>query len=70
MSPVIRLSVIAMGALLAACSNGPSLIVLKNPQTGELVQCRGATASAIAAARDAERCARAYEGQGYQRLPS
>jgi hypothetical protein len=49
---------------------GPTVVVMKNPTTGELVQCRGAntglsvTAESIAA-RD---CAQGYQAAGWQRM--
>jgi hypothetical protein len=57
-----------LSAWLAGCSSDPGVIVLKNPRTGELVQCRGVEGSNRDSARDAERCARAYEKEGYARI--
>jgi len=62
MSPAILI-----GALcVVAC--GPTLIVLKDPKSGQLVQCQSANASQIMAERDAESCAKAYEREGWQRI--
>jgi hypothetical protein len=57
-----------LSAWLAGCGSDPGVIVLKNPRTGELVQCRGVEGSNRDAARDAERCAKAYETEGYARI--
>ncbi|HEX9463334.1 MAG TPA: hypothetical protein VGB82_12115 [Alphaproteobacteria bacterium] len=61
--------VFLLSACLSACGHGPGLIVMKNPQTGEIVQCRGVTTvDAGRAAKEAESCARAYEREGYVRI--
>jgi hypothetical protein len=54
---------------LMACE-GPSLIVLQNPKTGQIVPC-GPTPDAASEhpALDAQRCADTYQRQGYVRLP-
>jgi hypothetical protein len=57
------------GMILSGCV-GPTVIVMKNPKTGELVQCRGANtglsmpAESIAA-RD---CAQGYLAAGWLRM--
>jgi hypothetical protein len=39
-----RLALLLVLAIPAAC--GPTVIVMKNPKTGELMQCRGSTGGA------------------------
>lgn len=53
---------------LAAC--GPSVIVMKNPTTGEVVQCKGNTTglSAVADAKAAQDCATGYQAAGWTRM--
>ena len=57
-------------ALFALCvaGCGPTLIVLKNSTTGQIVQCQGVNMSQIIAQNDAESCAKAYETQGFTRI--
>ena len=57
-----------LSAALAGCGSDPGVIVMKNPRTGELVQCRGVEGSNRDAAKDAKRCADAYEKEGYIRV--
>jgi hypothetical protein len=58
------------GACISACGGSdPGLIVLKNSQSGQLVQCRGVSGdNRDLAAQEAESCAQAYEQEGYVRV--
>jgi hypothetical protein len=51
---------------LAGC--GSTLIVLKNPQNGQIVQCSSGNSSQFIAQNEADNCAKAYEREGYQRI--
>lgn len=62
----MRTAILGFVIFLVGC--GPTLIVLKNPQTGQIVQCQGVNMSQIIAQSDAQSCAAAYESQGYQQI--
>lgn len=49
---------------------GPTVIVMKNPTTGELVQCRGANTGLSMSAESiaARDCAQGYTAAGWQRM--
>ena len=57
---------ILISLLLSAC--GPTLIMLKNPNTKEIVRCAPGSSdtSIIRQANDTEKCAKAYKLNGYQ----
>jgi hypothetical protein len=65
---VIRLSVLALVALLAGC--GPRVIVMRNPANGELVQCKASTTgvSGMAERSAAADCAQGYQAAGWVRM--
>lgn len=54
---------------LSACV-GPSIVVLKNPTTGEVVQCKGSSMglSMVADSMAARDCAAGYTASGWQRM--
>ena len=67
-----KLRLAAGAALLLGVTGcvGPTVVVMKNPNTGEIVQCRGAntgisTPVESMAARD---CANGYQAAGWQRM--
>lgn len=63
---------IATAACLALFGcEAPSLVVLQDPATGQIIPC-GPTPDAPSAnpAADAQSCAATYEGRGYYRLPA
>lgn len=51
---------------LGACS--PGMIVLRQPETGQLAECRATVPEALHVIPDTEPCAEGYEKQGYARL--
>lgn len=51
---------------LTAC--GPTQIVLQNPETKEIVQCKGDPLANWSPAGAAKECAKGYEKAGYIRL--
>jgi hypothetical protein len=55
--------------MLGACV-GPTVVMMKNPQTGELVRCSGANngLSLPADSWAAKGCADGYQAAGWQRL--
>jgi hypothetical protein len=64
------LSVFAVALLATGCA--PNLM-LKNPQTGEVVTCEGGSGfglGGVAVADRQNRCMEDFERQGYQRLPN
>ena len=67
--PMLRIVLLQIAIFLSACV-GPTVIVLRNPDTNEIIQCRGAntglsvTAESIAA-RD---CATGYTAAGWIRM--
>jgi hypothetical protein len=62
--------VLACLAAVACAPAAPSLIVLQNPKTGDIVPC-GPTPDVPSAdpAADARRCAADYERRGYVPVP-
>ena len=61
----------ALGTLLAlAACVGPTVVVMKNPQTGELLQCHGDNngLSMPAESWAAKGCADGYQAAGWVRL--
>lgn len=60
---------------IGGCS-GPSVIVMRNPQTAELIQCKtsyvGTTLTplwqAVADSKEAKGCADGYQAAGWQRM--
>ena len=63
--------VIALGVLagvVASCA-GPSIVVMKNPATGEVRQCgQPQGISAISDSYAAKACADGYQAAGWQRM--
>jgi hypothetical protein len=65
---------LACALILAGCAR--DVFVMKNPKTGEVVQCRGGAegasffpiAQAMANSSAAESCAKGYEAAGWQRM--
>ena len=58
-----------LGGLLTGCV-GPTVVLVKNPQTGEIVQCKG-TLSGIAPIAEsivARDCAAGYVAAGWTRM--
>ena len=55
-------------ALLAGC--GPTMVVLKNPQNGEMAQCKGDPWANWNPYAATEACAKGYEAAGWQRMGS
>ncbi len=65
MSRVVIIIVLAL--TLSGC--GPTVIVMKNPTTGALVECRGgATPGLIAEQVAAKDCANGYQAAGWIRM--
>lgn len=62
----MRGMVILLVAGLVGCA-GQTLIVLKNPKTGEMAQCQ-TDSSLFGAAAKADECAKAYEAAGWVRM--
>lgn len=64
-----------LGLGLAGCA-GPNVVVMRNPKTGEIVQCHGQTTGAslfpLAQARldgqAAASCAQGYQAAGWRRM--
>jgi hypothetical protein len=69
-SKIIFGSAYPVATLIALCvaGCGPSLIVLQNPKTQEIVRCQGMNAFQIVVMSDAQSCARAYESKGFTRI--
>jgi hypothetical protein len=62
-----------LGALLAGCSS--PIIVMKNPDTGEIAQCRGSDqasffpiAQAMTNKSMVDSCTQGYEAAGWKRM--
>lgn len=53
---------------LAGC--GPTMVVLKNPATGEVAQCKGDAWANWNPYAATEACAKGYEASGWQRMGS
>ena len=55
--------------LLSACA-GPTVVVMKNPASGEIVQCKGANTglSVVAESWAARDCAQGYQTAGWTRM--
>ena len=56
---------LAVGLLVSSCSGGP--VYLKNPKTGEIVDC--AAAANIPGAMRERGCIDDYKDQGWERVP-
>jgi hypothetical protein len=55
-----------LGLALAACS--PTQIVLRNPASGEIAECRSGLPEPLLYLDSIEPCAKAFEQQGYHRV--
>ncbi len=66
---VRRLVFVAIPLLLGACV-GPTVVMMKNPNTGEIVRCSGSNNGLSVAADSwaAKGCADGYEADGWKRL--
>lgn len=64
------MSRIILAALLSLASCGPSVVIMRNPSTGELIQCRGANTglNEFAELRAAHACADGYQAAGWARM--
>jgi hypothetical protein len=62
-------SVIIAFGVLSGCA-GPTVVVMKNPATGEIVQCKGANTglSVVAESWAARDCASGYQASGWTRM--
>jgi hypothetical protein len=67
---MVRLCMILALTLGVAGCVGPTVVVMKSPTTGELVQCRGANAglSMPAESMAARDCAQGYQAAGWTRM--
>lgn len=61
--------VIIAASLLSGCA-GPTVVVMKNPANGEIVQCKGANTglSVVAESWAARDCASGYQAAGWTRM--
>ena len=65
----MRLTLLAILALAVAGCVGPSVVVMKNPATGQLVQCGSAApAEEWMVGQTAKDCASGYQAAGWQRM--
>jgi hypothetical protein len=53
--------------VVAGCTGAKTLVVLKNPQTGQIAQCQD-DARLIGSPARVDACAKAYEKEGWVRL--
>jgi hypothetical protein len=62
-------SLIALAVVLSGCV-GPTVVVMRNPTTGELIQCHGANTgfSAMVDSFAAHDCAAGYQAAGWVRM--
>lgn len=60
------LFMVFLSLALGACS--PDMIVLRQPETGKLAECRATVPEAIHVIPDTEPCAESFQKQGYVRL--
>jgi hypothetical protein len=63
------IALLACACALSACV-GPTVVVMKNPQSGEVIQCKGASTglSVTAESFAARDCAAGYSAAGWQRM--
>ena len=63
-------ALLAVAVLLALTSCGPAIVVMKNPTSGEIIQCKGSTTglSGLADAAAARDCAAGYQAAGWTRM--
>jgi uncharacterized lipoprotein YajG len=61
------LALLVLALLLACCTSPKTLIVVKNPTTGQVAQCQD-DARLFGSAARVESCAKAYEKDGWIRL--
>ena len=64
MSIVSRLLLIALAGMLAGCGN--TIVVLRNPQTGQMAQCKGFNWDQNTPSRDTEVCIDYYKRLGFE----
>lgn len=65
MKRMVLAALLALGACV-----GPTVVVVKNPKTGEIVQCRGSNTglSVVAESMAAKGCADGYQATGWERM--
>jgi hypothetical protein len=66
MRQLARLSILLLPLAAAACS--PGMIVMRQPQTGQLAECRTKWPEMLHVRADTEPCAADYQKLGYARM--
>lgn len=66
----VNMKLLIIISLLAVSACGPTLIMLKNPTTKEIVRCTGGSTmtSIVRQVNETKICAQAYEKNGYERI--
>ncbi|HXP30863.1 MAG TPA: hypothetical protein VN832_07220 [Stellaceae bacterium] len=65
MNGILRsLALIALAAALASC--GGTVVVLRNPETGQTAQCKGFNWGQTTPSRDTDICVEYYEKMGFR----
>lgn len=63
----MRRALLLLGALLGLAGCGPTQVVLRDPKTGEMAQCKGDPWANWNPYAATEACAKGYEAAGWKR---